>query len=84
MRGRVGRGLTLQSRDRLWSYRPSSPDEKCKAMKLDIFCHLFPRPFYDRMVEVLPDAKDMFKRVRNVPSMSFIGRQAMKPLKRSG
>jgi aminocarboxymuconate-semialdehyde decarboxylase len=38
-------------------------------MKLDIFCHLFPRPFYDRMVEVLPDAKDMFNRVRHVPSI---------------
>jgi aminocarboxymuconate-semialdehyde decarboxylase len=46
--------------------QPQSPGS---AMKLDIFNHLFPKPFYDRMVEVLPDAKDMFNRVRKVPSI---------------
>lgn len=38
-------------------------------MKLDIFNHIFPRKFYDRMLEVLPDGRDMNKRVRNIPSI---------------
>jgi len=28
-------------------------------MKLDIFNHIFPRKFYDRMLAVLPDGRDM-------------------------
>jgi predicted TIM-barrel fold metal-dependent hydrolase len=38
-------------------------------MKLDIFNHLFPKGYYDRMQEALPNGRDMFKRVRNVPSL---------------
>jgi uncharacterized protein len=38
-------------------------------MKIDIFNHIFPKPYYDRMVQVLPDGRDMHKRVRNVPSI---------------
>ena len=38
-------------------------------MKLDIFNHIFPRKFYDRMLEVLPDGRDMNKRVRAIPSI---------------
>jgi aminocarboxymuconate-semialdehyde decarboxylase len=36
-------------------------------MKLDIFNHIFPRRFFDRMVEVAPRAADMHKRVRAIP-----------------
>ena len=38
-------------------------------MKLDIFNHIFPRRFYDRMLQVLPDGRDMNKRVRAIPSI---------------
>ena len=36
-------------------------------MKLDIFNHIFPKPFYDKMMEVAPNHKDIGKRVRNIP-----------------
>jgi aminocarboxymuconate-semialdehyde decarboxylase len=36
-------------------------------MKLDIFNHIFPKGFYDKMLAVAPNQKDMGKRVRNVP-----------------
>ena len=36
-------------------------------MKLDIFNHIFPRAFYERALEVAPNGKDMFKRVRDIP-----------------
>jgi predicted TIM-barrel fold metal-dependent hydrolase len=36
-------------------------------MKIDIFNHIFPQRFYDKMMEVAPDHKDIGKRVRNVP-----------------
>lgn len=36
-------------------------------MKLDAFNHIFPRKFYDKALSVLPDAKDMHKRVRAIP-----------------
>jgi len=35
--------------------------------KIDIFNHLFPQSFYDKMIEVAPNHKDIGKRVRNVP-----------------
>jgi aminocarboxymuconate-semialdehyde decarboxylase len=38
-------------------------------MKLDIFNHIFPRRFFDRMVEVAPKAADMHQRVRAIPSI---------------
>ncbi len=38
-------------------------------MKLDIFNHIFPKPFYERMLEVDPAATDMHKRVRAIPSI---------------
>src|SRR5258707_14272338 len=38
-------------------------------MKLDIFNHIFPARFYDRMLEVAPDGRDMHKRVRAIPSI---------------
>ena len=36
-------------------------------MKLDIFNHIFPKGFYDKMLAVAPNQRDMGKRVRNVP-----------------
>ena len=36
-------------------------------MKLDIFNHIFPKIFYDKMMPVNPDLEDMGKRVREVP-----------------
>ena len=36
-------------------------------MKLDLFNHIFPRAFFDRALEVAPNGKDMFKRVRDIP-----------------
>ena len=38
-------------------------------MKIDVFTHIFPKPYFDRMVKVAPKAKDMHKRVRNIPSI---------------
>ena len=36
-------------------------------MKIDIFNHIFPKIFYDKMIEVAPNYKDIGKRVREVP-----------------
>ena len=36
-------------------------------MKLDVFNHIFPKKFYDRMLKVAPNGKDMHKRVREIP-----------------
>ncbi len=36
-------------------------------MKIDIFNHIFPRKFYDKMMEVAPNHKDIGKRVRAIP-----------------
>lgn len=36
-------------------------------MKIDIFNHIFPKSFYDKMLSVAPNAKDINKRVRNIP-----------------
>ncbi|HLE66213.1 MAG TPA: amidohydrolase family protein [Burkholderiales bacterium] len=38
-------------------------------MKLDIFNHIFPARFYQRMLRVAPNGKDMHKRVRAIPSI---------------
>ena len=38
-------------------------------MKLDIFNHIFPKRYYERMLEVAPNGKDMHKRVRAIPSI---------------
>jgi uncharacterized protein len=37
--------------------------------KIDIFNHIFPKVFYDKMLSILPNGKDMNKRVRNIPSI---------------
>jgi predicted TIM-barrel fold metal-dependent hydrolase len=36
-------------------------------MKIDIFNHIFPKKYFDRMVAVAPKGKDMHKRVREIP-----------------
>lgn len=36
-------------------------------MKLDIFNHIFPKKYFDKMLEVAGDYKDMGKRVRGIP-----------------
>jgi uncharacterized protein len=38
-------------------------------MKIDVFNHIFPRRFWDRALQVLPNGKDMHKRVREIPSI---------------
>jgi len=38
-------------------------------VKIDIFNHVFPRRFFDRMIEVAGNYKDMGKRVRAVPML---------------
>jgi len=36
-------------------------------MKIDIFNHIFPKIFYDKMMQVNPDLEDIGKRAREVP-----------------
>ena len=36
-------------------------------MKIDIFAHIFPKKYFDKMIEVAPNGRDMHKRVRSVP-----------------
>jgi predicted TIM-barrel fold metal-dependent hydrolase len=36
-------------------------------LKIDVYNHIFPQKYFDKMIEVLPEHKDIGKRVRNVP-----------------
>jgi predicted TIM-barrel fold metal-dependent hydrolase len=36
-------------------------------MKIDIFNHVFPKKYFDKVLEIAPNAKDMNKRVRSIP-----------------
>ncbi len=36
-------------------------------MKLDLYNHIFPRAYFDRMLELAPNGRDMHKRVRDIP-----------------
>jgi predicted TIM-barrel fold metal-dependent hydrolase len=38
-------------------------------MKIDIFTHIFPKRFFDRMMEVAPNFKDIGKRMRGIPAL---------------
>jgi len=38
-------------------------------VKIDIFNHIFPKSYFDKMISVAPNGKDLHKRVRNVPSI---------------
>lgn len=37
--------------------------------KIDIFSHIIPKPCFDKMVGLLPNGRDMHKRIRNVPCL---------------
>ena len=37
--------------------------------KLDVFNHIYPRPYFDRMLAVAPKFKDIGKRMRGVPML---------------
>src|SRR5262249_10704391 len=45
----------------------NSKDER--AMKIDVFCHFFPKPYYDRMLNISDKGAVMQKRVRNIPAI---------------
>jgi predicted TIM-barrel fold metal-dependent hydrolase len=36
-------------------------------MKVDVFNHIFPKKFFDKMIEISPKGKDINKRVREIP-----------------
>ncbi len=38
-------------------------------MKIDIFNHISPKRFYDKMVSIAPNGIDMNKRIRNIPCL---------------
>jgi aminocarboxymuconate-semialdehyde decarboxylase len=38
-------------------------------MKIDAYTHIFPKVYWERMLRVLPDGRDMHKRVRAIPSI---------------
>jgi uncharacterized protein len=38
-------------------------------MKIDVFNHIFPKKYFDKMLQLMPNGADMHKRVRNVPSI---------------
>jgi len=38
-------------------------------MKIDAFTHIFPQRYWERMLKVLPDGRDMHKRVRAIPGI---------------
>jgi aminocarboxymuconate-semialdehyde decarboxylase len=37
--------------------------------KLDVFNHIYPRSYFDRMIKVAPNFKDIGKRMRNIPML---------------
>jgi uncharacterized protein len=38
-------------------------------MKIDIFNHIYPKVYFDKMIKVLPNGKEMHKRVLAIPSI---------------
>ena len=44
-------------------------------MKLDVFTHVFPRRFFDRMLEVAGELGDMGKRVRGLTTLYDLDRR---------
>ncbi|MDA8107995.1 MAG: amidohydrolase family protein [Betaproteobacteria bacterium] len=42
-------------------------------MKLDIFNHIFPKKYFERMLKVAPNGQDMHKRVRAIPAIVDLG-----------
>ena len=49
------------------------PDRR--MLKIDVFPHILPRPFYDRLLEVAPAGGLMVKRVQNIPVMIDIDKR---------
>src|SRR5690606_38221364 len=47
----------------------SGTGEGRTTMKIDIYNHIFPKRFYDSMMEVMGSPKDMLKRVTSVPML---------------
>ena len=37
--------------------------------KLDVFNHIYPAPYFERVMKVAPDFKDVGKRMRGVPML---------------
>ncbi|HET9371628.1 MAG TPA: hypothetical protein VFO19_15310, partial [Vicinamibacterales bacterium] len=37
--------------------------------KIDVFNHIYPRPYFDGMMAVAPRLKDIGKRMRNIPML---------------
>src|ERR1700738_394451 len=54
---------------------PPTPDSRQSAtlafhmLKIDVFPHILPRPFFDRLLQVAPSSGLMVKRVQNIPVM---------------
>ena len=44
-------------------------------MKIDIFNHIFPKPFYDKYVNVGASGRDMFKRIQNITTIVDVDRR---------
>ncbi len=44
-------------------------------LKIDVFPHILPRPFFDRLMQVAPSGGLMVKRVQNIPVMIDIDRR---------
>ena len=44
-------------------------------LKIDVFPHILPRPFYDRLLQVAPAGGLMVKRVQNIPVMIDIDKR---------
>lgn len=38
-------------------------------MKIDVFNHIFPKAYFERMLKLAPNGKDLHKRVREIPSI---------------
>src|SRR6266849_5432850 len=44
-------------------------------LKIDVFPHILPRPFFDRLMQIAPSGGLMVKRVQNIPVMIDIDRR---------
>lgn len=42
-------------------------------MKIDVFNHIFPRAYFEKMLNLAPNGKDLHKRVREIPSIVDLG-----------
>src|SRR6202048_604829 len=60
---------------------PPTPDSRQSAtldfhmLKIDVFPHILPRPFFDRLMQVAPSGGGKVKRVQNIPVMIDIDRR---------